>query len=85
MSVAWAEWVVGIVAAYLGAGLAFAALFVAVGVGRIDPGAERAPLGFRLLILPGSAALWPWLLKRWLAGPHRPPEERNPHREAAAR
>ncbi len=85
MSVAWAGWLLGLLGVYLGIGLAFAAPFVAVGVGRIDPVARGAKIGFRLLILPGSALLWPLLLKRWLAGPWQPPAERNPHREAAAR
>ncbi len=50
---------------YLALGLVFALPFVARGVQRLDPAAAHAPLGFRLLILPGCAALWPWLLRRW--------------------
>ena len=56
-------WLAG---AYVAAGLVFAATFVTWGVQRVDPVAKGAPLGFRLLILPGSAALWPLLLMRWL-------------------
>jgi len=52
--------------AYAAAGLLFAALFVTIGVNRIDPAARGAGLGFRLLILPGSALFWPLLLRRWL-------------------
>jgi hypothetical protein len=44
----------------------FAAAFVIRGVQRVDPAAKGAPLGFRLLILPGCAALWPLLLGRWM-------------------
>lgn len=67
---------------YLAAGLAFAVPFVVRGAGRIDPRARDGTIGFRLLILPGSAALWPLLALRWLRGAP-PPEERNAHRCAA--
>ena len=44
--------------------------------------ADGATWGFRLLILPGAAALWPVLLSRWLrAGSDA--QERSPHRDAA--
>ena len=56
-------WVAG---AYMAAGVVFAVAFVTLGVQRVDPAAKGAPLGFRLLILPGSAALWPILLRRWM-------------------
>lgn len=52
--------------AYVAAGVVFAVAFVTRGVQRIDPAAKGAPLGFRLLILPGCAALWPMLLGRWM-------------------
>jgi hypothetical protein len=69
---------------YLGLGLVFAIPFAFVGAGRIDPAARAGTVGFRLLIVPASAALWPLLLRRWLKG-MPPPEERNAHRDAAAR
>ena len=78
-----AEVVVLLLTVYVACGLAFAPFFVWRGVGRIDPGAKSAGLGFRLLILPGVAALWPVLLRRWLTG-RLPPAERNAHRDAAA-
>jgi hypothetical protein len=62
-----AEWFVTLLTAYGAAGLVFAAAFVTLGVQRVDPVAERAPWGFRLIILPGVAALWPLLLRRWIA------------------
>jgi hypothetical protein len=55
-----------VLGAYLAAGLAFAIPFVVRGVGRVDPVAREAPASFRLVIIPGCAALWPWLLRRWL-------------------
>jgi hypothetical protein len=51
---------------YLAAGLAVGVPFVAWGVNRVDPVAAHAPLRFRLLILPGCAALWPIMIVKWL-------------------
>jgi len=61
--------VLSLAAAYAAIGLFFALAFVTIGVGRIDHAARGAPLGFRLTILPASAALWPVLLSRWLRTP----------------
>jgi hypothetical protein len=75
----------GLVAAiglYLAIGLAFALWFLWSGVDRVDASARRGTPGFRLLILPGSVALWPLLLRRLKAG--GPPRERNAHRDLAA-
>jgi hypothetical protein len=69
----------------LACGLLFAIPFVLVGVKHIDPHAAHGSWGFRLLILPGTIALWPLLLKRWFCGNTHPPEERNAHRLAAAK
>jgi hypothetical protein len=69
---------------YLALGAAFAVAFAIAGVQRIDPAARGAGWGFRLIILPGAAALWPLLLRRWLSGDTAPPRERNAHRDAAA-
>ena len=66
MVTAAAEWFMKLLITYTGIGIAFAILFVAVGVSRIDPVAKGAGLGFRLLILPGATALWPILLIRWM-------------------
>jgi hypothetical protein len=68
---------------YLGCGLAFAIPFTLVGLKKIDPHAARGSWGFRLLIIPGTMAFWPLLLKRWASGAHEPPEEHNAHRLAA--
>ncbi len=54
-----------VLSAYLGVGAVFAAAFVAVGIGRVDPAARGAPWRVRLLLAPGSAALWPALAARW--------------------
>lgn len=52
-------------AAYLAAGLLFALVFQVAGLRRVDPATEGAGLVVRLLITPGLAALWPWMLVRW--------------------
>jgi hypothetical protein len=70
-------------ALYLICGLLFAAPFLLVGVGRIDPHAAHGSWGFRILIAPGTVLLWPLLFKRWIRGQRTPPEERNAHRQAA--
>ena len=71
--------------AYLGCGLLFAIPFVLVGVNRIDPHAANGSWGFRLLIIPGTMAFWPLLLRRWATGAKEPAEECNAHRRAAGK
>lgn len=61
-----AEWTLLALAAYLAAGLTFGLAFVWRGVGVVDPAARGMPLRVRCLVLLGAAALWPWLLLRWL-------------------
>ena len=61
-----AELFVDALAAYGLAGAVFAVAFVTRGIHRIDPVAEHAPVGFRVIVLPGVAALWPLLLVRWI-------------------
>ena len=69
---AFAEAFVTGLAWYAAAGVAFAIAFLAVGVARVDSQARGAGLGFRLIVFPGIAALWPVLLVRWVRGgePH---------------
>jgi hypothetical protein len=49
---------------YVLLGLITAILFVSFGVTRVLP--HPMTLGARLLVLPGAAALWPYVLARWL-------------------
>jgi hypothetical protein len=51
-------------ALYAAVGVLTALAFVSVGVTRVQPAAVS--LGARILILPGVAALWPYVLARWL-------------------
>lgn len=62
------------------AGSVFAIAFVITGVKRIDSQAIGSGVGFRVLIFPGAAALWPFLLRRWISRTAEPPEGSNPHR-----
>ena len=71
--------------AYLTCGLAFAMAFAFVGVKRIDPHAAHGSWGFRVLIVPGTMALWPLLLRRWASGVREPPQECTAHRRASNR
>ena len=62
----FAELFLGALAAYTLTGAGFSAVFVLFGIHRVDPVAEHAPIGFRLIVMPGVAAFWPLLLTRWL-------------------
>jgi len=66
MSVLAAGWMAAALGLYAGAGLLFAIPFLIWGLPGMDAAARGSSVAFRLLILPGSAALWPVLLKRWL-------------------
>lgn len=61
-----AELIADALMAYGAMGLVFACAFVMRGAGMLDPAAAKSGVGFRLMILPGSAALWPLLLLRWM-------------------
>ncbi|MEP7272337.1 MAG: hypothetical protein ABI882_12605 [Acidobacteriota bacterium] len=76
-------WFLLVAEAYFVAGALFAVYFVVAGVERLDKAARGSSIWFRLLILPGSIALWPYLLLRLLGGQESPRVERNSHREAA--
>jgi len=58
---------VALVGVYGLIGILVALAFLWRGVGRLDPAAAGGSFGFRLMILPGTVALWPVLLWRWLA------------------
>lgn len=79
-----AEAVVAAGYAYAAAGIAFALAFVALGARRIDPGAAAGTIGFRMLILPATAALWPLLAWRWLTATGDLPQQHDAHGDAAS-
>ena len=72
-----AELVVNATTLYGAAGLLFAVAFAWRGWKSIDPHAEAGTIGFRLLIVPAAALLWPWLLVRWARRPSPRPEATN--------
>jgi len=62
-------------------GLLVGGWFALVAAPRLDPAARGASLGFRLLIWPAAAALWPQVLVR-LVRRSPPPLENTAHRRA---
>jgi hypothetical protein len=65
-----------VLGAYLLLGILFALPFTLFkGIARLDPAAAAGSLGFRLLAIPGSVALWPVLLRKWLGARHGGVEE----------
>ena len=69
MSIELAQAIWLCVGAYFGVGLLFGLYFVFRRVDRMDAAAKGAGLPFRLLILPGTAALWPILFATSIFAP----------------
>jgi hypothetical protein len=55
-----------VLALYAAAGVAIGIAFVALGVTRVLPEPATVTLGARVLLFPGAATLWPYVLVRWL-------------------
>jgi hypothetical protein len=53
-------------------GLATAVAFVTFGVTQVLPASATVTPGARILLLPGAAALWPFVLARWLKSRNAP-------------
>lgn len=53
------------IGAYAAIGVIFALAFVTRGLGQVDHAAQTAPWMVRLLLFPGSVALWPILARKW--------------------
>lgn len=77
-------WAINVVRAYAIAGLVFAIPFVLFWAKRVDHAARGSSWGFRIIIIPGVAALWPMLAIRLLRGKTKP-IERTAHRDIAAK
>jgi len=56
-------------AIYAAAGVAVGLAFVVFGVSRVLPEPAPVTVGARILLFPGAAALWPYVLMRWLKSP----------------
>ena len=61
-----ATWIAILTALYALAGVIVAVLFVIRGVNAVDDAARESGWSFRLLIIPGCAALWPLIMIRWI-------------------
>lgn len=64
-----AEVILLIALGYVLCGLAVGVPFVIRGVDWVDEAARETSLGFRLLILPGTVALWPLMVTKWIIAP----------------
>jgi hypothetical protein len=64
MTVAAAQLLVQTVTIYVSVGAAFAPVFLWRLVGQLDSAAEHGTWGFRVLVFPGVAALWPLFVVR---------------------
>ncbi|MEO0364883.1 MAG: hypothetical protein AAF265_05250 [Pseudomonadota bacterium] len=67
MSVEMAQWLVAGFGIYVLLGFIVAVMFIAGGVGRIDPAARGTGMRWsvRLLVAPGIVGLWPIMLVKW--------------------
>ena len=73
------EILLGIFGVYLGVGAIFGVGFALFGGAKaVDEAAVEGTWGFKVLIIPGAAALWPLLLGRWVKGEQ--PVEHSAHR-----
>ena len=52
--------------AYAVAGVVTAIAFVVFGIARVLPADTPVTVGARILLVPGAAVLWPFVLSRWL-------------------
>jgi hypothetical protein len=74
--------ILGIGQGYLILGAVFALVFVTVLGPRLDPAVRGSSIGFRLVIIPSIALLWPLLYLRWVQE-RSVPTECNAHRNSA--
>ena len=61
--------VLGGLLAYGIVGMLTALAFVTFGVVRVLPHPVPVTIGARILLIPGAAALWPYVLYRWAKSP----------------
>jgi hypothetical protein len=58
--------VLDLLALYAVVGAVTAIAFVTFGLARVLPAGTPVTVGARLLLLPGAALLWPYVLLRWV-------------------
>jgi hypothetical protein len=51
---------------YLASGLVVGFSIVFFLAQRVDPSLDRAPIALRLLLLPATSVLWPWILALYM-------------------
>ena len=57
---------IDLLAFYALVGAAIALAFVTIGIARVLPAGTPVTIGARVLLLPGAAILWPYVLWRWI-------------------
>jgi hypothetical protein len=57
---------IDLLAFYAIVGAATALAFVTFGIARVLPAGTPVTLGARVLLMPGAALLWPYVLVRWI-------------------
>jgi hypothetical protein len=57
---------IDLLALYAVAGAVTALVFVTFGIARVLPAGTPVTLGARVLLMPGAALLWPYVLLRWV-------------------
>jgi hypothetical protein len=57
---------IDLLAFYAIVGAATALAFVTFGIARVLPAGTPVTLGARVLLMPGAALLWPYVLLRWI-------------------
>jgi hypothetical protein len=57
---------IDVLALYAVAGVVTALAFVTFGIARVLPAGTPVTFGARVLLVPGAALLWPYVLLRWM-------------------
>jgi hypothetical protein len=57
---------IDVLALYAVLGAVIALAFVTFGIARVLPAGTPVTLGARVLLMPGAALLWPYVLLRWV-------------------
>jgi len=58
--------VLDVLAFYAAVGAVTALCFVTAGISRVLPAGTPVTVGARVLLIPGAALLWPYVLARWI-------------------
>ena len=58
--------ILDVLALYVLVGAVTALAFVTFGIARVLPARTPVTLGARVLLMPGAALLWPYVLLRWV-------------------